>query len=156
MMDKYPGYPVFTFLYMRFMEQRDGISKVLPKLKKYIIQYPDYLPLVYMYTVSFLLNKPEDITRQIGNSLHLKNFYPHRKTFSKEEVLLYIHVLTINYSNSGDFALIEEMLSFMEDTFPGVMLQSQILTAKLVKIPFVLDWCKRWKEGEVKEASPSS
>jgi len=149
MMEKYPGFPVFTFLYMRLMEQKEGISKLMPKLEKYVIQYPDYLPLAYMFAVSFLLNKPEDSSRQIGNSLHLKNFYPHRKTFSKEEVLLYIHMLTINYSNSGEFALIEEIISFMDNNFPGIMPQDHIFTAKLLKIPFVMEWCRKWMDGAV-------
>lgn len=156
MMDKYPGFPVFTFLYMRFMEQRDGMSKLLPRLEKYVIQYPDYLPLGYMFAVSFLLNKPEEGSRQIDPSLHLKNVYPQRKTFSREEVILYIHVLTMNYGNSGEFALIEEMISYIDNNFPGKMPESQILTAKLVKIPFVLEWCRRWKESTTKEASPGS
>jgi len=146
MMDKYPGFPVFTYLYMRFTEQRDGSRKLLAKLERYIIQYPDYLPLAYMYAVSFLLNKPEDISRQIDDSLHLKNFYPGRKTFCKEEVLLYIHLFTINYSNTGEFAMIEVMISYFDNNFPGVMPESQILTVKLVKIPFVLEWCRKWVE----------
>jgi len=146
MMDKYPQFPVFTYLYMRIMEQKEGLSKLLTKLEIYLIQYPHYLPLAYMYAMSFLLNKPEDISRQIGDSLHMKNFYPDRKTFCKEEVLLYVHLLTLNYSNSGEFTLIEEIITYFDSNFPGVMPESQILTAKLVKVPFVQEWCRKWME----------
>ncbi|HNW74494.1 MAG: hypothetical protein PHP04_12980 [Bacteroidales bacterium] len=142
MMDKYPGFPVFIFLYMRFLELKDKISKLYPKLEKYVIQFPGYLPLLHMFAVSFLLNKPEDTSRHIGDSLHLKNFYPQRQTFSEAEALLYIHVLTINYSNSGEFHLIEEMISFIDNRFPGLMPQSEILMAKLLKIPHVMEWCE--------------
>lgn len=132
----------------------DGLKQSRAMMDK----YPGYLPLAHMLAVSFLLNKPDDISRQIGDSLHLKKFYPLRKIFSTQEVLLYMHMLTINYSNSGEFTLIEEMLSFIDNHFPGIVPETQTFTAKLVKIPFVAEWCGKWVEGDVisreKENSP--
>ncbi len=148
MMDKYPEFPVFIYLYMSFLEQKDGLIKLLSKLEKFTIQYPDYLPLTYLYAVSFLLNKPEGTSRQIDDSFHLKNFYPHRKTFCKEEVLDYVTLLSINYSHSGKFALNEEIIMHFDNYFPGVIPESQILTLKLQKIPHVLEWCRKWMEEQ--------
>jgi len=148
MMDKYPGFPVFIYLNMKFLEQKEGIEKQLAKLEKYILQYPDYLPLAYLYAVSALLNNPENTSEQIDESLHLKNFYPERKAFCKEEALLYVYLLSINYGSSGEFALNEALIMYFGNNFPGILPESQILTVKLVKIPFVLDWCKKWMEEQ--------
>ena len=150
MMDKYPGFPVFEFMYMRFLEHKEGMIKLMPKLEKCVIQNPGYHPLGLMFAFSFLLNKPEDVSRQMDDSLHLKTVYPHRKTFCKEEVLLYLRVLTANYNNALKFEFIEIMFSYMEYNFPGVMPEHQVISAKLYKIPLVMEWCKSWMESEMK------
>ncbi|MCK9205088.1 MAG: hypothetical protein M0P58_11740 [Bacteroidales bacterium] len=91
---------------------------------------------------------PENTYEQIDESLHLKNFYPDRKAFCKEEALLYVYLLSINYSSSGKFALNEALIMYFYNNFPGILPESQILTVKLVKIPFVLDWCMKWMEEQ--------
>ncbi|MFH1160254.1 MAG: hypothetical protein V1733_04825 [bacterium] len=144
MMQQYPGVPVFQYLSLRFMELNTGAKKLLPRFKEVADRDPDYLPFAYMYASAFLLDKPEDSRRTISDSLHLKNFYAGRSSFCREEVLLYIRLLMLNYSASGEIAMLEELLNYIQEHYPGFMLDEQILTAKFAKIPSVIEWCGKW------------
>ncbi|TSA30439.1 MAG: hypothetical protein D4R67_00475 [Bacteroidetes bacterium] len=149
MMQQYPDIPVFQYLYLKFMELKTGISALLPELKEFADRDPDYQPFAYMYAMSFITNKPVDTSRRISDSLHLKNFFPGRNSFCREEVLLYMQMLILDYGLSGELAMLEEMLSYMERHYPGLMREDQIFQAKISKIPYVLEWCAKWAKENV-------
>jgi len=141
---QYPEIPVFQYLYLKFIELKTGLGSLLPQLKILSGKDPDYLPYAYMYASALILNKPDKTTRRISDELHLKNFFPGRTSFCGEEVLLYIYLLKLNYGRSGEMAMVEEMLAFMERNHPGLMPEEQLFTAKIGKIPHVLEWCQTW------------
>lgn len=145
MIAKYPGIPVFEYIHLRFLEIKTGMSKLLPVFKQRLDRDPDYLPYIYMYAESLILNKPADITiRQMDDSAHLKNLYPGRTSYCIEEALLYIHLLNLNYMESGNFVMVEELFSYLDYHHPGLLPETEMFTAKLAKIPFVRKWCENW------------
>lgn len=145
LIQKYPGIPVFEYLYLKFMELKTGLGQLSPIIKIRLDKDPDYIPYIYMYAASFILNKPNDVeSRQIADSLHLKNISPGRNSFCIEEVLLYIHLLNLNYYASGNFVMVEGLLSFMEFHHPELMPENEWFQAKIAIVTYVREWCDKW------------
>ncbi|MFH1936074.1 MAG: hypothetical protein ABIK52_00730, partial [Bacteroidota bacterium] len=141
---QYPEIPVFQYLYLKFMELKTGLGNLLHQLKILADHDPDYLPFAYMYASAFILNKPDKTSPRISEELYLKNFCPGRSSFCREEVLLFIHLLILNYGLSGEMAMVEEMLALMGRQYPGLMQEELLFSAKIGKIPHVVDWCGNW------------
>ncbi|MBE0647135.1 MAG: hypothetical protein IH596_05050 [Bacteroidales bacterium] len=141
---QYPEIPVFQYLYLKFMELKTGLRNLLPQLEILTNQNPAYLPFAYMYASAFILNNPNKTSYGISEELYLKNFYPGRSSFCREEFLLFIHLLILNYGLSGEMLMVEEMLLLMGRRYPGLMHDELLFEAKIGKIPFVVAWCENW------------
>lgn len=144
LMERYPEIPVFQYFYMRFLEMKTGLSTLLPAYRELSTAHPDYIPFVYMFAMSSLLNKKDDVELPMDTSLHLKNFCPERTSFCREETLLYIHLLTLQFSAWGELAQLEELLNYLQDRHPELLTEEQILTTKVAKLPDVAEWCTNW------------
>lgn len=151
MIDQYPDVPVFQYLYLKFMEINVGIGKLFPVLQKLADKDPGYLPYAYMLESSYLINNLDNPPQRISEELHLKRFHPEVNSFCREEVLLYIHLLIMNYSLSGETVMIEELLSYMFCQYPDLISNEQIFAAKISKIPYILEWCEKWIEENMGE-----
>jgi len=149
MIKKYPEVPVFHYLLMRFVEIKSGTRALLPELEEYLSRFPGYLPLLYLYETAKKLSNLQSSAPSLPENLHLKNFFPGRTAFCREEVLLYIHLLIMSYGFSEQGLLVEMIVEYMQEHHPGLMPDDQIITAKIAKLPKVTDWCDVWiKENQ--------
>ncbi|MCX6268059.1 MAG: hypothetical protein NTW16_11970 [Bacteroidetes bacterium] len=146
MIRQYPEVPVFHYLYMRFVEIKSGTRALLPELEEYLSRFPGYLPLLYLYETAKRLSDLQSSAHTLPENLHLKNFFPGRTAFSREEVLLYIHLLIMSYGFSDQGLMVEMIDVYMQAHHPGIMPDDQIIMAKIAKLPKVTEWCEVWLE----------
>lgn len=150
MINKYPDAVVFQYLKLKFQESRIGTRKLMKTFKIYADRYPGYVLFQYLYESSLLLYQNNSVSISMSDRLYLKNFYPARSTFCREEVLLYIHYLTLRFGFVKDIAMVEAMLDSMEKNHPGLLPDNMEFTARLVKLTKVAEWCENWISDEFK------
>ncbi len=144
LINQYPDVPVFHYLYLRFMELKAGTRKCLSLFKEYAERYPGYYPIACLHASASLLDKYEYPPQHIPEKLHLKNFYVGKTAFCREEVLLYIHLLILDYSLSIDFVMIDVLIEYMDLHHPGIIPEREVFASKIIKVPKVFEWCEVW------------
>ncbi len=142
---QYPEVPVFYYFWLRFVEIKSGTMAMLPKLEEYLSRFPGYLPLLYLHEAAKRLSSLQSVAPGIPENFHLKNFFPGRTAFCREEVLLYIRLLIMSYSFSDQRLMVAMILEYMEEHHAGFMPDDQIFMTKIANLPDVTDWCEAWK-----------
>lgn len=146
--EQYPDALVFHYLKLKFQDLNTGTRKSSKTIKIYADRYPDYVLFQYLYQTSFLLNQTDGVSQEISERMHLKNFYPGMTVFCREEVLLYIHFLTLKFGFSKDIAMVEAMFDYMEENHPDLLPDGMELTARIIKLTKVVEWCEKWVSNE--------
>ncbi len=144
----YPDVLVFQYLYLRFLEMNTEKRISSTTYRYYADKYPGYLPFVYKYAIAKLMDNNQKVPISIGESLHLKNFYPGKTTFCRREVILYVQLLGHNFNLSGEFAMAETMNHYLEDHHPGIISEYDIFISKITMISKVIDWCDDWMKSQ--------
>ena len=143
-MIKYPGIPIFQYYHLQLLRVNESKKTFHQQVMAYMTQNPTYYPFGIMTAIDFLINNPEKIHRSVTEDINLRNFFPGRTAFCEEEVLLFIQVLTQNYLINGQYAILEQMYSYLEDTYPGLFTKEKLHFMKALKVPYLIEWCKEW------------
>jgi len=142
--NEYSDVPVFQYLKLLFLEMKSEKPLALSNYKFWADKYPGYLPFVYKFAMAFLTASEKNVSRRISESLHLKNIYPEKNTFCREEVVLYTQLLAKDFSFSSEFVKLEMMHQYMEEHHPGLIPDQAVLVSKMFKLPAVTGWCETW------------
>jgi hypothetical protein len=129
---------------------KTGISKLKPTFQYYVNLYPDYLPFAFLLWNSILVDKGPKTDLKFPDNLHLKNYYPEKKTFCIEEFSLYFHLMVMYYGICGETANLMMLVAYLEANRPGLIPETEMFTARILVLPKVLEWCEEWVRGNVK------
>jgi hypothetical protein len=148
LIQKYPGIPIFRYLDFRLREFKSGMKGLLNDLEQYVIQHPDYLPVVYLFTISWLMNRPDKAERKMGESIHLKVAGKGRSSFCLAEAAVYTEALSTNYIVNQEFILLQEQNTYLEFNMPALAPDRLIFMTKLAQVINVRDWCENWMKNQ--------
>jgi hypothetical protein len=144
---EYPDMPVFKYLLLRFMESKTQVGKLKSTFKYYQDMFPDYLPFTYLYLNACIIDKGPKTERKMPEHLHLKNYYPGKTDFCIDEVLQYVHLLILYYGISGELIKLQLLIAQLEANHPGLLPFADIVTARILIVPRVVDWCNEYLKG---------
>jgi hypothetical protein len=144
LIEKYPVALVFQYLKLKYQELISGTRKLSKTFKIYAERYPDYILFQYLYESSLLLNISGGVSQSIPDRMHLKNFYPGKTAFCREEVLHYVHFLILKFGLSSNIVMAEAIIDFMEENHPGLLPDSTILNVRIIKLSKVAEYCEKW------------
>jgi len=144
LIEKYPVALVFQYLKLKYQELISGTRKLSKTFKIYAERYPDYILFQYLYESSLLLNISGGVSQSIPDRMHLKNFYPGKTAFCREEVLHYVHFLILKFGLSSNILMAEAIIDFMEENHPGLLPDSTILNVRIIKLSKVAEYCEKW------------
>ncbi len=108
-MQKYPGVPIFQYYHLRLLQYNGSKKSFHNHVLTYLQKNPSYFPFGIMTAIDFMTYNPEKIHRKVSETINLKNYFPERTEFCREEVSLHIEILTMNYLFNRKFALLDKM-----------------------------------------------
>jgi hypothetical protein len=142
LMKKYPGVPVFQYLYLKAFMLKNGQQNITSTLKSYADTYPDYLPFAHLCLQSGFFHPSDDEKVEFPEHLHLKNFYPGKTEFCSEEVSVYANTLIVFFGINNEILNLLILFDIIENLHPELISFEEIIIGKLLLVPHVIAWCE--------------
>jgi hypothetical protein len=139
---KYPGVPVFQYLYLKALMLESGQQNNTSTLKSYAETYPDYLPIAHLCLQSGFFHPSDDEKLEFPEHLHLMNFYPGKREFCFEEVSVYANTLIVFLGINNEILKLLILFDIIETLHPDMISVEEIIIGKLLIVPHVIAWCE--------------